>query len=242
MLLLSRAALRVRWRRWSELKQVSRVTFPLVLYTHKSALTVRHLLFTLCSSRMLDKQLIHSSLLRSSVVLLWFSVVVIVVVVNIVAVILILIAVVRVTLASPASFYKWPPHWLNHWCLHLQPVMTQYDAATHLHVEVRLVCFRLAVSLHTVATSVGRSCLAMVLSPDSLGQCVTALSKHFAAAESIRDSAVNRLSQSHREKNSEIRHRKDALHLQEDAPKVRVVSTCPWCGRNTQPWTWVWCR
>ncbi|XP_056915129.1 nutritionally-regulated adipose and cardiac enriched protein homolog [Takifugu flavidus] len=55
---------------------------------------------------------------------------------------------------------------------------------------------------------------------DSLGQCVSALSKRFAAAESIRDSAVNCLSHSHREKNSEILHRKDAHHLQEDAPKV----------------------
>lgn len=60
------------------------------------------------------------------------------------------------------------------------------------------------------------------LSLDSLGQCVSALSKRFTAAESIQDSAVHCLSHSHRDKNSEIRHRKDAHHLPEDAPKVRV--------------------
>lgn len=102
---------------------------------------------------MSDKQLIHSGLLRNSAVLLWFSVVVVVVVVNIVAVTVILIAVVvlvRVTLVSPVSFYKWLSHWLNHWCLHLQASFP----LTHLHVEVRLVCFHLAVSLQTVAAHV----------------------------------------------------------------------------------------
>lgn len=57
----------------------------------------------------------------------------------------------------------------------------------------------------------------MVLPLDSLGQCVSALSKRFAAAESIQVHPS-----SHRDKNSEIRHRKDAHHLQEDTPKVRV--------------------
>lgn len=65
----------------------------------------------------------------------------------------------------------------------------------------------------------------MVLSLDSLGQCVSVLSKRFATTESIRD--VNGLSHSHREKNSEIRHRKDGHHLQEDAPKVRVSVNMP---------------
>lgn len=71
------------------------------------------------------------------------------------------------------------------------------------------------------------SCVAMVLSLDSLGQCVSALSKRFAAAESIRDSAVNCLPHSHREKHSEVRHRKDAHHQQEETPKPKVPWTAP---------------
>lgn len=67
----------------------------------------------------------------------------------------------------------------------------------------------------------------MVLPLDSLGQCVSALSKRFAAAESIQDSAVHCGSHSHRDKNSEIRHRKDAHHLQEEAPKVEVSANMP---------------
>uniref|UniRef100_A0A3B3TRH8 Uncharacterized LOC106948488 n=1 Tax=Poecilia latipinna TaxID=48699 RepID=A0A3B3TRH8_9TELE len=51
----------------------------------------------------------------------------------------------------------------------------------------------------------------------SLGQCVSALSKRFAAAESLRDT-VNCLPHSHREKVCEVRHRKDAHHQQEDTP------------------------
>lgn len=70
----------------------------------------------------------------------------------------------------------------------------------------------------------------MVLSLDSLGQCVSALSKRFAAAESIRDSTVNGLPHSHREKHSEVRHRKDTHHHhQEDStPKTKVepASAC----------------
>ncbi|AWP16541.1 putative nutritionally-regulated adipose and cardiac enriched protein -like [Scophthalmus maximus] len=59
---------------------------------------------------------------------------------------------------------------------------------------------------------------------DSLGQCVSALSKRLAAAESIRDSTVNCLPQSHREKHSEVRHRKDIHHQQEDTPKAKVTN------------------
>lgn len=69
-------------------------------------------------------------------------------------------------------------------------------------------------------------CVVMVLSLDSLGQCVSALSKRFAAAESIRDT-VNCLPHSHREKHSEIRHRKDTHHQQEDTPKPKVKRTTP---------------
>lgn len=88
--------------------------------------------------------------------------------------------------------------------------------------KLAVFVFTSPVSLQTAATSDRRSRLLMALSLDSLGQCVSALSKRFAAAESIRDSAVNCLSHPHREKNSEILHRKDAHHLQEAAPKVRV--------------------
>ncbi|XP_076014625.1 nutritionally-regulated adipose and cardiac enriched protein homolog isoform X5 [Genypterus blacodes] len=58
---------------------------------------------------------------------------------------------------------------------------------------------------------------------DSLGQCVSALSKRFAAAESIRDT-VNCLPHSHREKHSEVRHRKDPHHQQEDTQKAKVTN------------------
>ena len=73
----------------------------------------------------------------------------------------------------------------------------------------------------------------MVLFLDSLGQCVSALSKRFAAAESIRDSTVNCLPHSHREKHSEVRHRKDTHHQQEDTPKPKVALTNT-CGRLLQ--------
>ncbi|XP_061552812.1 nutritionally-regulated adipose and cardiac enriched protein homolog isoform X1 [Phycodurus eques] len=48
---------------------------------------------------------------------------------------------------------------------------------------------------------------------DSLGQCVSALSKRFVAAECIRDT-VNCFPHSHPEKHSEVRHRKDSRHQQ----------------------------
>ncbi|KAK5916744.1 hypothetical protein CgunFtcFv8_011696 [Champsocephalus gunnari] len=84
---------------------------------------------------------------------------------------------------------------------------------------------------------------------DSLGQCVSALSKRFAAAESIRDT-VNCTPHSHREKHSEVRQRKDTDHQQEDAPTLKVylmqgtngkVPTsilkrpCPSYGSDTEP-------
>lgn len=67
-------------------------------------------------------------------------------------------------------------------------------------------------------------CIVMVLFLDSLGQCVSALSKRFAAAESLRDS-VSCLPHSHREKHSEVRHRKDTHHHQEDTLKPKVGTT-----------------
>lgn len=62
----------------------------------------------------------------------------------------------------------------------------------------------------------------MVLLLDSLGQCVSALSKRFAAAESVKDT-VNCLPHSHREKHSEVRHRKDTHHQQEDTLRPKVI-------------------
>lgn len=64
-------------------------------------------------------------------------------------------------------------------------------------------------------------CVVMVFSLDSLGQCVSALSKRFAAAESLRD-PINGLPHSHNEKISEVRHRKDAHHQQEDTVRTKV--------------------
>ena len=56
---------------------------------------------------------------------------------------------------------------------------------------------------------------------DSLGQCVSALSKRFATAETFRD-AVSSIPYSHREKRSEIRHRKDHVHHKEDHEDNKV--------------------
>ncbi|XP_023993316.1 uncharacterized protein [Salvelinus sp. IW2-2015] len=64
---------------------------------------------------------------------------------------------------------------------------------------------------------------------DSLGQCVSVLSKRFAAAESFRDKLNNGLphshthSHSHREKHSEVWHRKDPS-TQDDTPKPKVTN------------------
>ncbi|XP_061700779.1 nutritionally-regulated adipose and cardiac enriched protein homolog [Syngnathoides biaculeatus] len=58
---------------------------------------------------------------------------------------------------------------------------------------------------------------------DSLGQCVSALSKRLAAAESIRDT-VNYFPPLHREKRSEVRHRKDSLHQRDDKAKAKCIN------------------
>ncbi|KAM8917475.1 nutritionally-regulated adipose and cardiac enriched protein homolog [Spinachia spinachia] len=59
---------------------------------------------------------------------------------------------------------------------------------------------------------------------DSLGQCVSALSKRFAAEESVTD-AVSRAPHSHGEKDlRELRHRKDTQHQQEDARTPKVTN------------------
>ncbi|XP_038146592.1 nutritionally-regulated adipose and cardiac enriched protein homolog [Cyprinodon tularosa] len=58
---------------------------------------------------------------------------------------------------------------------------------------------------------------------DSLGQCVSALSKRFATAESLKNT-VNCLHHSHREKISEVCHRKDSHHQYEDKLTHKVTS------------------
>lgn len=58
---------------------------------------------------------------------------------------------------------------------------------------------------------------------DSLGQCVSALSKRFAAAESIKDTVNNCLPHYHHDKHSEIRHRKDHQQEQDDTEKHKVT-------------------
>lgn len=87
-----------------------------------------------------------------------------------------------------------------------------------------LSVFRADCRLQYEAALAHYLCMVMVLFLDSLGQCVSALSKRFAAAESIRDT-VNCIPHSHREKHSEVRHRKDTHHQQEDTPKHKVVLT-----------------
>lgn len=66
------------------------------------------------------------------------------------------------------------------------------------------------------------SCAVMVLSLDSLGQCVSALSKRFVAAEPARDSPVGCLPACQRDKHPEVRHRKDGQHQQDNAAKLKV--------------------
>lgn len=67
----------------------------------------------------------------------------------------------------------------------------------------------------------------MLLSLDSLGQCVSALSKRFVAAESARDSSVGCPPHCQRDKHPEVRHRKDGLHQQDDAPRLKVTASTP---------------
>ncbi|XP_037097687.1 nutritionally-regulated adipose and cardiac enriched protein homolog [Syngnathus acus] len=58
---------------------------------------------------------------------------------------------------------------------------------------------------------------------DSLGQRVSALSKRFAAVESIRDT-VNGFPPSHQEKHSEVRHRKHFDYQQDDKTKDKLIN------------------
>lgn len=76
----------------------------------------------------------------------------------------------------------------------------------------------------------GSCTMVLLLSLDSLGQCVSALSKRFVAAESTRDSSVGCPPHCQRDKRPEVRHRKDSLHHQDDAPKLKVLASAPPAG------------
>ncbi|KAL7862079.1 hypothetical protein SRHO_G00135200 [Serrasalmus rhombeus] len=57
---------------------------------------------------------------------------------------------------------------------------------------------------------------------DSLGQCVSALSKRFSAAESY-SNTLNGFSHSHKDRHTELRHRKES-HPPPDAQKPKVIN------------------
>lgn len=57
--------------------------------------------------------------------------------------------------------------------------------------------------------------------PDSLGECVSTLSKRFSATESFSD-ALSGISHSHKNRHSELRHRKEA-YIQHDTAKTKVM-------------------
>lgn len=57
--------------------------------------------------------------------------------------------------------------------------------------------------------------------PDSLGKCVSTLSKRFSATESFSD-ALSGISHSHKDRHSELRHRKEAC-IQNDTDKTEVI-------------------
>ncbi|XP_036449615.1 nutritionally-regulated adipose and cardiac enriched protein homolog isoform X2 [Colossoma macropomum] len=58
---------------------------------------------------------------------------------------------------------------------------------------------------------------------DSLGQCVSALSKRFSAAESY-SNTLNGFSHSHKDRHTELRHRKES-HPPPDAQKPKVINS-----------------
>uniref|UniRef100_A0A3B3YD79 Uncharacterized protein n=1 Tax=Poecilia mexicana TaxID=48701 RepID=A0A3B3YD79_9TELE len=101
-------------------------------------------------------------------------------------------------------------------CLHQPHLALEYSGkATKIHQRTfgndHPITARSLELMATVYAEIGKT------EYSSLGQCVSALSKRFAAAESLRDT-VNCLPHSHREKVCEVRHRKDAHHQQEDTP------------------------
>jgi len=57
--------------------------------------------------------------------------------------------------------------------------------------------------------------------PDSLGECVSTLSKRFSASESFSD-ALSGISHSHKDRHSELRHRKQP-YIQQETLKTKVI-------------------
>ncbi|XP_016431813.1 uncharacterized protein LOC107758561 isoform X1 [Sinocyclocheilus rhinocerous] len=57
---------------------------------------------------------------------------------------------------------------------------------------------------------------------NSLGECVSTLSKRFSATESFSD-ALSSISHSHKERHSELRHRKKP-YIQQETPKTKVIN------------------
>ncbi|XP_026085234.1 uncharacterized protein LOC113060500 isoform X1 [Carassius auratus] len=56
----------------------------------------------------------------------------------------------------------------------------------------------------------------------SLGECVSTLSKRFSATESFSD-ALSSISQSHKDRHAELRHRKEP-YIQQETPKTKVIN------------------
>ncbi|XP_056623865.1 nutritionally-regulated adipose and cardiac enriched protein homolog isoform X1 [Triplophysa dalaica] len=60
---------------------------------------------------------------------------------------------------------------------------------------------------------------------NSLGECVSTLSKRFSASESFSD-ALSGISHSHKDRHSELRHRKEA-YIQNDTDKTEIIPEKP---------------
>ncbi len=66
---------------------------------------------------------------------------------------------------------------------------------------------------------------------DSLGECVSTLSKRFSATESFSD-ALSSISHSHKDRHSELRHRKEP-YIQQETPKTKVILQPVTLGTDT---------
>lgn len=69
--------------------------------------------------------------------------------------------------------------------------------------------------------------LFVFLFTDSLGECVSTLSKRFSATESFSD-ALSGISHSHKDRHSELRHRKEP-YKQQETLKTKVIQ---WSSTN----------
>lgn len=56
---------------------------------------------------------------------------------------------------------------------------------------------------------------------DSLGECVSTLSKRLSATESFSD-ALSGISHSHKDRHTQLRHRKE-VYIQHDTAKTKVI-------------------